>query len=66
MLLNGTVITVDRAFSIAEGVAIAGDRVLTTGNDPHDVTLVAGVNYTTADFGFRPVSSIGDKVWTDR
>ena len=33
VLINGTVITVDRNFSIAEGVAIAGDRVLTTGNE---------------------------------
>lgn len=32
ILLNGHVITVDRNFSIAEGVAIAGDRILTTGN----------------------------------
>ena len=33
VLVNGTVITVDRGFSIAEGVAIAGDRILTTGNE---------------------------------
>ena len=32
VLINGKVITVDRAFSVAEGVAIAGDRILTTGN----------------------------------
>ena len=32
-MINGKVITVDRSFSIAEGVAIAGDRVLTTGNE---------------------------------
>jgi predicted amidohydrolase YtcJ len=33
ILINGRVITVDRSFTIAEGVAIAGDRILTTGND---------------------------------
>lgn len=33
ILVNGKVITVDRSFSIAEGVAIAGDRILTTGNE---------------------------------
>ncbi len=32
ILINGKVITVDRNFAIAEGVAIAGDRILTTGN----------------------------------
>lgn len=30
---GGKVITVDRAFTIHEGVAIAGDRILTVGND---------------------------------
>src|SRR5688572_10161995 len=33
ILINGRVITVDRNFAIAEGVAIAGDRILTTGNE---------------------------------
>jgi hypothetical protein len=33
ILINGKVITVDRAFSVASGVAVAGDRILTTGND---------------------------------
>lgn len=32
ILINGRIITVDRAFSIADGVAITGDRILTTGN----------------------------------
>jgi predicted amidohydrolase YtcJ len=32
VLLNGNVITVDRNFSVAEGVAIAGDRIMTVGN----------------------------------
>lgn len=39
VLLNGIVITVDRAFSTAEGVAIAGDRILTTGNEDQLRTL---------------------------
>ena len=38
---------------------------LTTGNDPLDVTLVAGENLTTADFGFWISSTIGDRVWND-
>ena len=33
ILINGRVITVDRSFTIAEGVAIAGDRITTTGNE---------------------------------
>jgi predicted amidohydrolase YtcJ len=33
ILINGIVITVDRNFAIAEGVAISGDRILTTGNE---------------------------------
>jgi predicted amidohydrolase YtcJ len=32
ILVNGRVITIDRNFTIAEGVAIAADRILTTGN----------------------------------
>jgi predicted amidohydrolase YtcJ len=33
ILLNGRVITVDPGFTIAEGVAIAGDRIMTIGNE---------------------------------
>lgn len=33
ILVNGRVITVDRDFTIAEGVAIAGDRIMTIGNE---------------------------------
>lgn len=32
ILMNGRVITVDRNFTVAEGVAIAGDHIMTTGN----------------------------------
>ena len=33
ILINGRVITVDRNFTVGEGVAIVGDRILTTGNE---------------------------------
>ena len=33
ILINGKVITVDRNFTVADGVAIVGDRILTTGNE---------------------------------
>ena len=33
ILVHGRVITVDRNFTIAEGVAIVGDRIMTTGNE---------------------------------
>jgi len=33
ILINGRVITVDRNFTVAEGVAIAGDRIMTLGNE---------------------------------
>jgi predicted amidohydrolase YtcJ len=33
VLFNGNVITVDRGFSLHQGVAVAGDRILTVGND---------------------------------
>jgi predicted amidohydrolase YtcJ len=33
ILINGRVITVDRNFTVAEGVAVAGDRIMTTGNE---------------------------------
>lgn len=33
ILYNGKVITVDRTFTVHEGVAIIGDRVMTVGND---------------------------------
>jgi uncharacterized repeat protein (TIGR01451 family) len=39
--------------------------VLSTSNSPLLVTLAAGQNYTTADFGFTPGGLIGDRVWRD-
>ncbi len=39
--------------------------VLTTGNDPSNVALGAGVTVDTVDFGLRFASSIGDRVWQD-
>ncbi|HEY1099261.1 MAG TPA: SdrD B-like domain-containing protein, partial [Myxococcota bacterium] len=47
----------------------AGDPtglVLTTGNDPLDVNLANGQDYTTADFGYQGPGSIGDTVWFDQ
>jgi hypothetical protein len=38
---------------------------LTTGNDPHPVTLVTGQNYTDADFGFTAPGAVGDTIWQD-
>lgn len=48
VLLNGTVITVDRGFSIHEGVAVIGDRILTAGNSDQMRTL-AGPNTRVVD-----------------
>ncbi|MBS1968412.1 MAG: DUF11 domain-containing protein, partial [Chloroflexi bacterium SZAS-1] len=39
--------------------------ILTTGNDPLALTLAAGQAYTTADFGFKGTTSLGDWVWND-
>jgi uncharacterized repeat protein (TIGR01451 family) len=38
---------------------------LTTGNDPHPVTLATAQNYLDADFGFTAPGAIGDYVWQD-
>ena len=40
---------------------------LTSGNEPKTVTVTAGQNYDTADFGYWETgkSSIGDRVWYD-
>ncbi|MBW8011625.1 MAG: hypothetical protein FVQ83_10360, partial [Chloroflexi bacterium] len=39
--------------------------VLSTSNDPHDVTLSAGEDYTDADFGFATGAILGDYIWED-
>ena len=54
LLINGKVITVDRAFSVAEGVAIAGDRILTTGNEDQ-LRALAGPSTRIIDLQGRAV-----------
>src|SRR6185295_17234145 len=41
VLFNGKIITVDERFSIAQAVAVSGDRIVAVGNDA-DVTRLAG------------------------
>ncbi|HEX6214332.1 MAG TPA: amidohydrolase [Vicinamibacterales bacterium] len=48
ILINGRVITVDRNFTVAEGVAIAGDRIMTTGNGDQ-LRALAGPATRTVD-----------------
>jgi predicted amidohydrolase YtcJ len=48
ILINGRVITVDPAFSIAEGVAIVGDRIMTTGNEDQ-LRALAGASTRIVD-----------------
>lgn len=54
ILFNGKVITVDSTFSIHEAVAIAGDRILTVGNDDQMRTL-AGPSTRMVDLKGRAV-----------
>lgn len=39
--------------------------VLTGGSDPRAVTLAAAEDFNTADFGFQPYVTLGDRVWLD-
>jgi predicted amidohydrolase YtcJ len=48
ILINGRVITVDRNFTIAPGVAISGDRILTTGNEDQ-LRAIAGASTRIVD-----------------
>jgi predicted amidohydrolase YtcJ len=48
ILINGRVITVDRNFSVAEGVGILGDRILTVGNEDH-LRALAGPSTRVVD-----------------
>jgi predicted amidohydrolase YtcJ len=43
ILTNGKIITVDERFSIAQAVAIRGDRVVATGTD-QEIARLAGPN----------------------
>src|SRR5262245_53312586 len=48
VLINGTVITVDRSFRIAQAVAISGERIVAVGTEAEVKTLV-GPQITVID-----------------
>jgi fimbrial isopeptide formation D2 family protein/uncharacterized repeat protein (TIGR01451 family) len=50
---------------VDQGDAPAG-TTLTTANDPLTINLAAGQTFTTADFGFTGIGSLGDRIWLDR
>jgi len=54
VLFNGKIITVDERFSIAQAVAVRGDRLVAVGNDA-DVTRLAGPNARRIDLRGRAV-----------
>jgi predicted amidohydrolase YtcJ len=54
ILLNGKIITVDERFTIAQAVAIRGDRVLATGQN-QEITQLAGPNTRRIDLRGRSV-----------
>jgi predicted amidohydrolase YtcJ len=54
ILKNGTIITVDPAFSIASSIAVAGDRILAVGSD-EAVASHAGPGTRIVDLNKRPV-----------
>ena len=51
---NGRVLTVDAEFSVAEAIAVAGERVLAVGSDT-DILALAGPATETIDVGGRTV-----------
>ena len=55
LLSNGKIITVDDRFSIAQAVAIRGDRIVAVGSN-QDVTRLAGPNTRRIDLGGRAVT----------
>ena len=54
VLTNGKIITVDERFSIAQAVAIRGDRILATGTD-REMTQIAGPGARRIDLRGRTV-----------
>lgn len=50
VLVNGKVVTVDRAFSVAEAVAVTGDRVTAVGTTAQ-IKALAGANTKVIDLG---------------
>ncbi|HEX7283320.1 MAG TPA: hypothetical protein VF239_14785 [Vicinamibacterales bacterium] len=62
ILINGRVITVDRNFSVAEGVGILGDRILTIGNEDQ-LRALAGPSTRVVDHRTSsPTSSSSTKI----
>lgn len=54
ILANGKIITVDGRFSIAQAVAVAGDRIVAVGTN-QEIGRLAGANTRTLDLGGRAV-----------
>ncbi len=54
VLTNGKIITVDNTFSIAQAVAIRGDRFVAVGTN-QDITRLAGANTRRIDLGRKAV-----------
>src|SRR5215510_4706699 len=54
VLTNGKIITVDDRFSIAQAVAIKGDRIVAVGSN-EDIARLAGPNTRRMDLGGRSV-----------
>ncbi len=55
ILSNGKIITVDERFTIAQAVAIRGDRIVAVGTS-QDITRLAGPNTRRIDLGGRAVT----------
>src|SRR4029453_2984138 len=55
ILSNGKIITVDDRFTIAQAVAIRGDRVVAVGTNP-EITRLAGPNTRRIDLGGKAVT----------
>ena len=54
ILTNGKIITVDAQFSIAQAVAVRGDRIVAVGTNP-DITALAGADTRRIDLQGRSV-----------
>jgi predicted amidohydrolase YtcJ len=55
ILFNGKIITVDERFTIAQAVAIRGDRIVAVGTS-QDITRLAGPNTRRIDLGGKSVT----------
>lgn len=54
ILHNGKVVTVDRSFSIAEAIAVVGNRIYAVGSD-HEIKALAGASTRMVDLRGRTV-----------